>query len=421
MSRTAFLLGRRITIAALAALVGAGMVTLLAHGTDWLGSWRMALDQGTGSLALIGPVAAGWAALTYAGLAQQEWPAFAAGMSRLHRAWLDPLLVVWLAGLAALVVTTALALVLASLAGSRSDLPSLWILGEAAAVLAAQVGIGAVIGLLLRGLWAAPAAAVAVFALGPMSALGYLPGMFDTGSVSGSLVGQTWSAAVLGWQAVMTIGVAGLACSLLWWRVAPTRHWVWSAVTLVVGASAIGAWTALEAVGHERYAYDDKPTQWVCRGDAPQVCMDSYTVRPLDALAEEMSRHAAALIGVGATVPDTFDQAVPGKSPDPDHGVILFVSSGETNTSANNRSVSFSLAKPRGCEEFSSSSMPMKALRAQVFMADWIGTQAGDTVAAWNRAERNWLDLPVAEQADWVVTTYEQLADCDLDAITLPY
>jgi hypothetical protein len=422
VSRAAFLLGRLTTSLALVAMLGAGMVTVFAHGTEWLGSWRMALDQGTGSLALIGPVAAGWAALTYAGLVQQEWPIFAAGTSRLRRAWLDPFLVVWLAGVGALLLTTALVLVLSTLAGSRSALPDVWIVLEAAAVLAAQVGIGAAIGVAIPGLWSAPVAAVGVFALGPLSALGYLPGLFDTGSVSGSLVGQTWSFAVLGWQSLLAIGVAGIAACFLWWRAAPSLSPSWLALWLAFAASVVAGWSGLETVGHERYAYSTTPTEWVCEGTAPQVCMDSYTTGPLEAVAAELHRQAAALLTVGAAVPDTFDQFVPGSASDPGHGSITFYDAGETSSVANDRVISLSLATPRQCEGFSSERPPMKALRARVALADWIGSQVADSpVAAWNQAEEDWLDRPVDEQSDWVVSTYSQLAECDLDAIDVPY
>lgn len=56
-----------------------------------------------------------------------------------------------------------------------------------------------------------------------------------------------------------------------------------------------------------------------------------------------------------------------------------------------------------------------------VLVSAWIvrhagGHAEGDTA----RAER-WLRLPTSQQAPWLRATYGQLADCELEAIRLPW
>jgi hypothetical protein len=417
------LVGRRTIALALPALVAAGLITIFVNNTRWIGSWRMALDWATGSLVLIGPVAAGWAALTYAGLAQHGWHRFAAATIRSGRALLDPLLTIWIVAVAALLITTTTTLTISSLAGSRATPADLWVLGEAAAVLAAQVSIGAAIGLASRGLWAAPVAAVGVFALAPISALGHLGGVFDTGSVTGSLVGQTWSVQTLGWQSATALGLAGLlTCGLVLSVAAGAR----GLVLALAGISAValaGGWAVLDQSGRERYAVDSAPPSWICRVGTPQVCMDASTTRPLDSVAAEMQRQAAPLIAAGVAVPVRFDQEVPARPPVRKHGVLLFVSSSETAASADPQSVALSLATPRPCAEYAAASSPTRALRAHVVLADWIAVRAGvhGAEARLGSAEERWLSGPLAEQQRWVVETYEQLANCDFGPIDVPF
>jgi hypothetical protein len=425
VNHAVFLLGRRDCCVAIMTLVAAGMVTIFANGTPWVGSWKMALDWGTGSVVLVGPVAAGWAAFTYASLGQRGWPEFAAGFGRLRRAWLDPVVAIWMTASAAVLITTSTTLVSASMAGSRAATSSLWIIGEAFLVLAAQVGIGAVLGHLMRGLWAAPLAALVVFALAPMSVLGYLPGVFDTGSVSSSLVGQTWSIPVLGWSSALTAGLAALCMCALMVRVSPAQRWTIWVTAVVALATLLTGWSVLEYGGHERYRFDRSTPEWVCRGVRPLVCMDADTTRPLDFIASEMERQARVFAELGAPVPvpGRFDQQVPGRVPAVDHGVLFLLADDETGSSVDPRAVSLSLAMPRPCEDFVGSSVPLKAVRAQAVIAAWIADRADvpHADAVLGRGEQLWLHLDIANQADWMVTTYTQLAACDLGSIRLPF
>ena len=82
MTRVVLLIGHRGLVAGAAALLIAALVVLVSHGATWIGTWKAALDTATGSLVLVGPVAAGWAALTYSGLASRRVADFAASTVR---------------------------------------------------------------------------------------------------------------------------------------------------------------------------------------------------------------------------------------------------------------------------------------------------------------------------------------------------
>jgi hypothetical protein len=422
VSRAIILVGWRAAAAGQAALVAAALFALFVNGTTWIGAWKAALDMATGSLVLIGPVAAGWAALTYAGLSSQGMPEFAASMSRGTRGWLSPALVVWYSGCCATLIAAVIATGAADAAGGKADPRGLWILGEAFAVLAAQVMLGAVLGSVLVGPWAAPIAASAVFALGPLSVLGYLPGVFDTGSVTGSLVGQAWSGRVLGLQSAVAIGLAVIAGCLLAQKVSPTPAWELRFAAIAAAAVTVAGWSMLDSGGHERYAYERSGPDWACRGEQPRVCLDAETTRPLNALAAEMKREAAALIAVGAHVPSVFDQQVPGSTPRAGHGSIIFRDGGELQAAADRQAVALSLATPTACAAFSTATPPLRALRVQIVMADWIAAHGGaGHGVSFGPAEEAWVHADTAEQATWVARTYDDLAACRLSYVRLPY
>jgi hypothetical protein len=416
------LVGRRALIAGAGALTIAALFAMFSIERDWVGSWKAALDTATGSLVIVGPVAAGWAALTYAGLHARRMPDFAASVIRGRRAWLSPLILIWLVGCFTVVGASAVATGLAQSLGSRAEPSQFWILGEAIAVLAAQVAIGALIGSIVVGPWAAPIATSAVFALGPLSVSGFVPGIFDTGSAAGSLVGNTWSVRVLALQSLTAMGLAVAVGCLLVKQVTPVRAWVSGGIAVAVATVTAIAWSVLDSGGYERYAYESSEPEWVCRGQSPQVCLSAETPRPLAAIATEMSRQAQALIDAGVRLPETFDQSVPGSRPRPGHGVIELPGTGELQTGVAAESIAGSLAMPAYCPAFYHQLSPIRGERAQVVLADWIGAQvqAGRGVMFGAR-ERAWLASDRAGQEEWVRKTYDALAHCRLRTVTVPF
>src|SRR4029079_17943894 len=123
---------------------------------------------------------------------------------------------------------------------------------------------------------------------------------------------------------------------------------------LLGAAMSLTAWSVLESDGHERYRYDTSGPEWTCRGELPRVCLDVETTRPLEAVAAEMHRQAAALVDAGIDVPDTFDQAVPAAVPRAGHGIVEFLVLDDLRQTANPTMVAESLATPTLCPQFSS-------------------------------------------------------------------
>ena len=56
-TRTEWLGAVRVRVLLVCALTAAGLVPVLSREASWLGSWKMALDWGTSSITLLGPVA----------------------------------------------------------------------------------------------------------------------------------------------------------------------------------------------------------------------------------------------------------------------------------------------------------------------------------------------------------------------------
>jgi hypothetical protein len=415
------LVGWRAAVAGVAASTIGALVVLFAHGAEWTGSWNAALDLVTGTLVLVGPIAAGWAALTYAGLTARRVPDFASSLVHGRRGWLTPAVMIWLLGCLVLLAAVALAAAGVALAGVPVKPSDLWILGEAFAVLAAQVLMGALIGTVVGGPWAAPIAACGVFALGPLSVTGYLPGVFDTGAATTSLVGQTWSSSVLGWQSLFALGIAVLGGAVLSTLAVPRPTMATGLIAVAGVTAAVVGWSALDSGGHARYAYESSEPVWVCRGGSPRVCLDAETPRPLAAVSAEMSRQAVALIDAGVKLPRTFDQEVPGSTPRAGSGVLFSFDNEDMKSTASPMSVAFSLATPAFCPHFSRLA-PIRALRAREVLADWIGAQAAaGRGVSFGAGEKTWLASDRDAQEQWVRQTYSALADCRLDDVSVPF
>jgi hypothetical protein len=141
------------------------------------------------------------------------------------------------------------------------------------------------------------------------------------------------------------------------------------------------------------------------------------------AVSAEMHRQAEALIDAGVELPETFDQIVPGAAtPRPGHGAVGFLVFGDLSASADPDTVAQSLATPTGCAQFSAPRAPMRALRTQVVVADWIAAQAGSGPGGmFGPAEEAWLRTDSQAQARWIVQAYDALVTCRFNDLRLPF
>jgi len=408
-------------LAALVFLALLGAVVLVA-GPAWAGSWKMALDQATGGVLLLGPGAAAIAAWTYARMTGAHWPRQLAGLDRGLRGWLSPVACVFAVALTALLLCVLAATTIASATGALASPRSLPMLAQPVAALGCEVVLGAVLGAHVRDWIAVPLAAVTCFLLAVISVDGLLPGLFRTGGVSGPLAGERFVLPTLLLQAAVLFVLSLALLTILVRPVAvtsPVRLFLpLAAATLL---AVIGT-VQLQSHGYARYEAQPGVPELTCRGSAPQVCTSRDTTRPLADLAAKLRTFSGPVTAAGATLPERFVQDLPGRVSNQD-GVIILVGSEPVSATVSSGSAVLALATPRGCPAFSAERPPESALQVRAVLADWIAVQnrVGGTAVDPASPEGRWLTAPEAEQQQWVAQTYEQLRACDLKDLRLPF
>jgi hypothetical protein len=413
-------LGDRRTVAlTLVGLVAVGLVPVLSHGTDWLGSWKLALDRGTFSLTLIGPVSAGVACTAYARLATSGVEPLVQTARHPWWPWLRPALATWCLGATAMLATTLGVTLAAQAAGSLPYPRTLWVLVPALCVLAAQVAVGALLGGLGRRGWLAPVAAAATFGLGVLGAVGVVPEIFRTGGLTGSYAGETFDVTTHVLQSGAALGITAALLTLSN-RAAVWRSW---ATRAVIGVLVLGGGACYVALGqgtHETTRPLAEP-ELVCQGRAPRVCLSRETTRPLDDLVRRMERQAVALTDLGLELPPRFVQAQPGTDPGRgDGGLQLFVED-ELAAEVSDETAARSLATPADCAAYRGDVPPPESsFDARRLLARWLLVRAGLLDPGADDQDRDWLASGTDEQRSWVVATYDRLRACRLGELRLP-
>jgi len=409
-------------VLAVVGLSGVGLLVLFGPGDRWTGSWKMALDQGTGTVVLIGPATAGLAAWCYARMRELSWDRWLAGVRRGLLGWLAPLVTVGLIGLAATTACTVVAVVLAQRAGASPVPHELGTFGQVAAVIGCQATTGALIGARLRTVAAAPTAVVSTLLLEVVTSPAHVGDVYRTGGVTGPLAAETFDLGTLARESLLLVLATGVLVLLLTRSVTP-RLGRSRSVLLGAGAVAVLAgWLALNSYGFERYRPVAGEPTMSCRGHAPAVCTSTDTVRPLAALRSGLARQSRALERAGAVLPDRFVQDLPGRAPAED-GLIIMTTEEVLGEKVSAMSVAISLATPHACPGFTSDRVPGRALEVKSILVDWIADHGSPTarVMPGTSAEGRWLSRPFAEQAAWVRDTYALLTSCALDRLTLPF
>ncbi len=416
MSRWGTWLGGRRTVGLqLLALLAAAAAYALGR-TEWIGSWKQALDWGAGSTALVGPVAAGCACLAYARLRSSAMHEVLLQSRHDALRWLQPFLAVWALGCAAITLLTLTTTTLASLAGVPAYPQYVWILVPAWLVLAAQTAVGAAIGWASGRPWAAPVAAVLVFLLFLWTVVGPMPAVFSTGG-AGSLTGATFRPGPAFGRGLLAIGLAGGVLALAHRPLVlagPARRAVG---VLVVGALGVG-WVATPDDSDGHYGPVASPAV-TCAGSAPEMCVYREIPRPLADLSARAQRLARPLLDIGVRLPSRFSQAA-GQDGRVGEGWVGLMAEEESRTTVSDRSVFWSLLTPARCApDFSDDPTPVPFAERHL-IARWIGVRLGDVEPDPGDSDYRWLSGDPAVQAVWVRRTYEQLATCDFAAIRMP-
>jgi len=404
---------RRSVLPRFGLLLAAGVVALTLGGVPWLGAWKMAIDWVAGAYVLIGPLSAGLVAWDMSRMRATGWDHVVCSTPRASRGWLEPVITIWVLGVAADLVLAAAVTAVTLSQGSAFAPRQLAILASGASVYLLDVALGAFVGTRLPGPWAPPAAALLVFGLFVLGASAVLPDLFRTGGVTGSLVGQGYDLGALALYCAFAVPAAVLAGwatlrAVAQWR--PPRVLVGFTVAALV-AAGIMVWG-----NPERYVFVETPI--TCAGTQPTVCMATETHRPLRAVAVELDRLAAPLVDAGARLPGSWTQSIPGREPPPDSGVLVFVDSGEESATADSQAVLISLVNPGGCPELRAEVPPRGALAVQRLLATWIQVQVGDRSLDPATTVGLWVTTPAATA--WAVTSFEKLRTCHFEGLRAP-
>lgn len=405
---------RRLTLTTVM-LVAVGMVAVYERGTH--ASWREALDWGTGSTVLIGPVAGGLAAWQYARMRQSSFSEFVSATPKDLRGWMGPAALVWLQASAALLVATAVATGHTALLGIPSHPGDLPILLQALAALTTYVALGACLGALVGQVWVAPVAAVLGYLLMFFSVWGLLPGTFDTGSATGSLVGNVFDGRVIALQGVAALGFAA-AFLLGALSVLAARHRM--LVALLGLGVAVGAWALvdLDQNGHERYGYEAGPIALACKGNAPEVCVARDAPRPLEAMAREFAQQAATLEELGFDLPQRFQVFDYFRPSTPGVGVISYVNDQEARSDVDLELVARALATPAHCDEYSANTPAGDALNVHFLLQRWVADRIGADRVNPDTPFGRWMNSH--EGLEWARSVYPKLAACDFTDVQIP-
>lgn len=411
----AWVSGRLGAVVVLVMLVAAGGTSTVPNADHWIGSWKQALDVGTGATVFIGPVAAGVACLSYARLRGSAMDDVLRQSVFDWWRWLQPLMAVWFLASLALTLVVLGATTLARMNGVPSAWSSAWIVVPAFGVLAGQAAVGAAIGYASGRLWTTPAAAVLVFLLFLWTTVGPMPDFFDTGGARGSRGGAVY----LFWPAA-AVGLAGIALAGVVVIVAHRRVFLATATRRVVavGVAALwvaGWWFTPADAGDRSVEMADPPR--VCAGAQPEVCVLADLPLPLKDLARKVDHQAEALRALDVTLPDRFVVIGP-TTPRPGEGWVQLLED-EVHRTVDVDRATDTLVRPALCPGDRGDEPPYVAFDARRQLGRWLQFRAGLIEPDPRDGDHDWLHGDREVQEAWVRTTYRQLAECRYDEIRL--
>lgn len=405
---------------AFAPLVFISLLALFSRGQQWRGEWVWTVDWANGSTILTGPILAGVVAFDLYRNGRVSWREMLRGMRRGAGFPLHVITACWLFAVAAHAITLVIAISLTASTRPTGHFPA-ESLALGPLVLLAFAVLGAISATVGSSFLSVPAAVVFTFGLTYVGATGAVPKVFRIGGSTGSLVGLSVDYRVLLIISVFLLSLA-VACAALAAK-AYTPRMTPTALTSTVLAVTIGsgAYVYLSMEGDERYRPSANPPNYICAGESPRVCMAEETTRPLGLLAAEMHRQGKILTDAGIQIPEVYSQEVAGYVPEPSHGV-MFMGVDEVNAPAiSPYQVSNYLSVPASCDEYYADVAPERALAARSIIATLIRSRTGVSGSAFKQGSdaAKWAASP--ESNAWMSNTFQQLKECHLDDVKLPF
>lgn len=421
MPRAVWLGRARVRLTLVAVMVAMGSVPVMDRGTRWLGSWKLALDQGNGSLILLGPLAAAFSCGVYVRMRRSRVEDLFPQAARPWRAWTAPAIGVWIMGGTALLVLCLSTTTAAWLDGATPYPRLWWVAGCTLLVLGAEVAIGSLVGSLTAHYWAVPWVAVGTFLLFLLTKLSVVPIVFDTGPTTGVLIGETFAQPWFAYQAVVALGLACTAMALSHPGLFRSASLGWKTVTVLAAGAAAVTLVAVPAP-LERYVLTSSSKE-VCRQGRPVVCLPEDGHRPLDDIAARMQRLAVPLADAGVDLPDRYLTITSARVADSPSGILRFHDSEDLARRVDDSVAAESLAVPRLCRDYSMDSGPVEPevwLSVQDFLARWLLVRVGDASPPTDDSRALWWTQDVEAQYPWVRATYAALSECRLADLHLP-
>lgn len=127
----------------------------------------------------------------------------------------------------------------------------------------------------------------------------------DFGGATVLLLGLKHRPDILVWQTAWLITVACLLLAVAIWgrRIGPS---LFTGLLLV----ALPVATAVMLNTSTKTRFSETSVQWVCTGDTPEVCVIAEYTNVLEPYATRVTKYANKLSDLGASVPQTFRQAI---------------------------------------------------------------------------------------------------------------
>lgn len=400
-------------------LSGAGIALVAAFALwsyrEWPGQWPWTVDAVNGSTVLTGPLTAALAAAV-----QLTASRLAPVADASPRGWLVPVRSAGIAAATGLAVLTATAVVAAAVtaAGPHGGPLEWWSLSVGVLTLGMCALAGSLAAYWIPQRVVVPAVGVVLFLLGAFGPV-LLRDLLRHGPSTGSLAGLVWDPDVLVGRLLGLVAVSAcLVVAMLPWRQARGRG-LRVVLAVAVGAALVGALACLDRAGSYRWtASDETPSR--CAGSAPAVCLSASSVRRLSVTHEAVRRPAALLARAGVELPPVFDEELPYRPGDPEHGTLQPV----TVERPSLREGAALLTRPSPCPQWSDPAGPPAPVvfEAEQVLVEWMVARGGGRPVAHSPAMKDWLATIGSESATaWVVRTYRSLRTCSFEAVTLPW
>jgi hypothetical protein len=397
-------------------------VAVMSRGQTWAGEWAWSIDWANGSTLLAGPIAAAITAFEVNRLAGPQWRQTARQTLRPNSMTAQVVLCVWGCACVAWLIGSAIVLALSASHGAQGAIPFM-ALGFGPITLLAYVAIGAAIGVALPSLAAAPIAAVTSFGLAYLGASGIIPGIFRTGGVTGTLVGQTWDRRVASMTVLVLLALAGALLAWVLARGSVMRSTLLSVGGVVMAITTVAGLGDLSIRGDERFVPISAVVDLTCQGTVTKTCLAKTTSSALPGLAKLMDEQAQTLIDAGARIPERYIQEIPGQRLDLNSGLIVLPTQLVNKADTDAYAVADYLSMPAPCPAYFGEHPPDVALEGMAVLAAWIrvnGNVPGANPPGDDPLGR-WLATDPSGQRAWVVQTFDQLSSCKLESVRLPF